>query len=313
MTGTWEVLRRRAAEGSRPGDRRDGARVALVLEGGGNRAAYSAGMALALEQHGLLDAVDAVYGTSGGALNGAWLLTGDAQAALPLWASPSYAAERVVDPRRLLRGGPVVDLEHLLHHVYVHVFPMAFEVILQSPVELHPIATDARTGRATDLAPTVHDTASLQTALRASAALPLLAGGPVAIGANRYVDGGVAEPVPVRTALAQGATHVLVLRTRRADQQVTRAPAVERVALSAWLALHAPGARRPYLRRHLSHVEDEAAFARSASVVQVRPPLGSVDVTRLTGDLSRVGEGLASGASAMADELQRNGLSPLSA
>ena len=46
----------------------------LAIEGGGNRAAYSAGMALALDEAGLTAAFDDVYGTSGGALNAAWLL-----------------------------------------------------------------------------------------------------------------------------------------------------------------------------------------------------------------------------------------------
>ena len=295
----WDaVLARRAA-----GSRDDGFRVALVIEGGGNRAAYSAGMALAIEQEGLLPSFDAIYGTSGGALNGAWLLTGDAQRALPLWASPEYAEQRVADPRRLLRGGPVVDLAHLLHHVYVNVFPMNFEAVLRSPIELHPMATDARTGAAADLAPAVHDTLSLQTALRASASLPLLAGRPVQIGHDSYVDGGVAEPVPVRTALAQGATHVLVLRTRRAGHQVERARPVERVPMSVWFRRHAPGARRPYLRRHLAHLEDESFFAQSTSVVQVRPPSGSADVSRLTSDLELVGRAIESGREALLTEL----------
>jgi predicted patatin/cPLA2 family phospholipase len=43
-------------------------------------------------------------------------------------------------------------------------------------------------------------------ALRASAALPLLAGPPVEFAGRRFYDAGVSESVPYRTALAQGAT-----------------------------------------------------------------------------------------------------------
>ena len=55
-----ELLRRRASGGSRD----DGARLALAIEGGGMRGAVSAGMAIAIDELGLTDAFDAVYGAS---------------------------------------------------------------------------------------------------------------------------------------------------------------------------------------------------------------------------------------------------------
>ena len=68
-----ERLRRRALDGGRD----DGARLALAIEGGGMRGAVSAGMAIAIDELGLTDAFDAVYGASAGALNGVWLLSGN--------------------------------------------------------------------------------------------------------------------------------------------------------------------------------------------------------------------------------------------
>jgi predicted patatin/cPLA2 family phospholipase len=292
----WDVLHARRASSSRPGEREDDAKVALVIEGGGNRAAYSAGMAIAIEQLGLVDCFDDVYGTSGGALNGAWMLTREGERWLPSWATPEYAAQRVTDARRLLRGRPVVDLHHLLHHVYVDVFPMDFAAVLSAPVRLHPVATDAVTGTAADLALYVHDQATLQAALRATSALPLLAGRPVPLGGHCYVDGGVAEPVPFRTALAQGATHLLVLRTRRSEQRVAAPPFGQRAVMGAWFKAFAPGAREPYLRRHLTHLDDERELTAAGPVVQqVRPPAGSPDVARLGKDLDLVGSAIEVG------------------
>ncbi|HEX2704645.1 MAG TPA: patatin-like phospholipase family protein, partial [Candidatus Lustribacter sp.] len=57
----------------------------------------------------------------------------------------------------------------------------------------------------------------VQLAIRASAAMPVLAGGPIRLGGRHFYDGGVSEPIPYRTAMGQGATHVLVLRSRRRD------------------------------------------------------------------------------------------------
>jgi hypothetical protein len=69
-----DLLAARAAEGSRPGQRADQARLVLLIEGGSSRGAFSSGMAVVIEELGLLDCFDAVYGSSAGALNAAWLL-----------------------------------------------------------------------------------------------------------------------------------------------------------------------------------------------------------------------------------------------
>ena len=55
---TTDVLRSRLATDSMPGNRSDGFRVALAVEGGGMRAVVSSGMLLALEQLGFGDAFD---------------------------------------------------------------------------------------------------------------------------------------------------------------------------------------------------------------------------------------------------------------
>ena len=64
------MLRERLEAGSQPGARRDGHRVALVLEGGGMRGVVSAGMTAALERFGLTPCFDLVVGSSAGAFNG---------------------------------------------------------------------------------------------------------------------------------------------------------------------------------------------------------------------------------------------------
>ena len=70
------ALAARVRAGSQPGARRDGLRIALAIEGGGMRGVISAGMALALAELGLVPAFDAVYGSSAGAITGAWLRAG---------------------------------------------------------------------------------------------------------------------------------------------------------------------------------------------------------------------------------------------
>ena len=177
------------------------------------RGTVSAGMALALHELGVVSAFDAVYGSSAGAITGAWLLSSTPEG-LRGWADPDYA-KTLIRWSSLLRGRPVVDVHTLVEVVYQTEFPMDFDSVLASPVEYHPLGTDAETGESTDLRPLIAGPVELRLALRASASLPFLAGPPVELGGRRFYDAGVAESIPFRTPLAQGATHVLLLRSRR--------------------------------------------------------------------------------------------------
>ncbi|MEV6607096.1 patatin family protein [Kutzneria sp. NPDC051319] len=280
MTATVvELLRERKRQGSVPGRRRDDARLVLLVEGGSSRGAYSSGMTIAIERLGLLPAFDAVYGSSAGSLNAAWLLCGRAEKTQHAWWDPEIMGA-TISPRRVLRGQPVVDTGYLVNTVYTSVMPMGFREVLDNPVEFHPMATDARTGQPVDLHDQVHDQASLQAALRASTAMPFLAGDPVEIGGRALVDAGVSEGVPIRTALAQGATHIVALRTRRADEPALAPSRGERLLLSRWFARHAPGCTEPWLHRAEIRAHEERLLESHPAAVSIRPPLGSPTVGR---------------------------------
>lgn len=208
-----KVLAERAHSGSAPGQRDDGLRIALGIEGGGMRGTISAGMAYGLHELGLVSAFDAVYGSSAGAINGAWLLSASPDG-LRGWTDPAFAG-KLISWRAMLRRRPVIDVATLVEQVYVREFPMDFGSVMLNPVEYHPLATDAVTGQAADLRPMIGDPAEFRLALRASAALPFLAGPPVTLRGRRFYDAGVAESIPFRTPLAQGATHIMVLRSKR--------------------------------------------------------------------------------------------------
>ncbi len=300
MHDVLRVLRDRARAGSQPGQRDDGHRVALAIEGGGMRGTVSAGMALALDELGLVPAFDAVYGASAGAITGAWLLS--RPAGLRGWTEPAYARAFI---RRSgpLRGRPVADVRSLIEELYQTTFPMDFAAVLASPVEFHPLATDAATGQSTDLRPVTATPAGLRLALRASAALPLLAGPPVELAGRRFYDAGLSESVPYRTALDQGATHVLVLRSRRDPVIVPdgRAPARSvRLLARTTLRRESPALRAIFLARDTRRAADDQRLAdyqaalpappvtsgagAPGAVYSIRPPAGSPPVSRLATD-----------------------------
>jgi len=299
-----DLIAARLAERSEPGARTDGARLAVVIEGGSARGAYSHGMVIALEELGLLSCVDAVYGSSAGALNGAWLLCGRARHSRRAWHAD--VVRRVINPARALRGGPVVDTRYLVHAVYERIVPMDFPAILGNPVTFHPIGTDIADGSAVDLHPHITDTSSLQRALLATTCLPILAGRSVALAGRRYVDAGLSESVPIHTALAQGATHALVLRTRRLDEPHTLPSNLELRVVSRFLARHAPGVVHNWRTRGEQLARDEVTLTDNPAVLQIRPPLGSPTVSRVARDSGLMMKALDVGRAAALDALARS-------
>ena len=157
------------------------ARVALVVEGGGMRGAVSGGMALGLDELGLAGAFDAAYGSSAGTLNAMWLVSGRVRDGIPTWTDPQLVGELISRRRALLRRGPVVDVRGLVEERYERLSPGLFDAVLAGRTELHPIATDVETAEPVDLHASIVDQPSLRLALRASAALPILSGPPVAV------------------------------------------------------------------------------------------------------------------------------------
>ena len=262
-------------------ERPEDARVALVVEGGGMRGAVSGGMALGLDELGLAGAFDAAYGSSAGTLNAMWLVSGRVRDGIPTWTDPQLVGELISRRRGLARRGPVVDVEGLVEERYERLSPGLFDAVLSGRTELHPIATDVETAEAVDLHDTIRDPRSLRLALRASAALPLLAGPPIAIDGRRYIDAGLSAAIPFRAELAGGATHILVLRSRRAGETVT-----------------APGRLSGALTGRALLAHHDADPVMEPAILSIRPPADSPVPSRLERDLGVIRAGLEAGRAA---------------
>jgi predicted patatin/cPLA2 family phospholipase len=280
-----ELLHRRRAEGSRPGQRRDGRRMALVIEGGGMRGVVSAGMTAALEQLGFRNAFDEVHGASAGAFNAAFLLAGQAAYLTALYGH-GFGDPRFVSARRALRGGPAFDMDYVIDDVWTRQRPLRFDAIFSSAIALHCTATDAERAEIVDLTE-LRTAEEIRCALRASARLPWLAGPPVQFRGRQLLDATLAEAIPVRTAFA-AATDVLVLQTR--PRGVPHTPLSTAVARLTDRYLRAINPCLVELRVTRSQRYDElsaslaaqaADHSGSPSVCVIRPPAGSLVVGQL--------------------------------
>lgn len=280
------LLRDRAEAGSGPGSRDDPHRVALVLEGGGMRGVVSAAMAGAIERLGLTPCFDLVVGSSAGAINGAALLAGAAEQATAAYCGP-LASRSFVNPLRLLRGKPVIDVNDVLDHV-ARIDAAGHERVTGSSAALHCIATDVESGRPVDLHG-MESEQELWDAILASSRMPWAGGPPVEIDGRRYLDGGMGSPVPVAEALAAGATHLLVLQTRPYGVPRKSASRVADRLIERHLKGLNPALVTLYRARIAGYEETVADIARRTEepgaeppyVLGLRPPAGTPCVSQI--------------------------------
>ena len=126
--------------------------------------------------------------------------------------------------------------------------------------------------------------AELLAAVRASCAIPVLTGAPPTYRGEPMVDGGLLEPIPYRTALREGATHVIVLRSRDASYRSRRQDRLaERMLARAHPEL-APLLQSCSWRYNRDAAELERRAEGSPLVQQVAVPAGSRLVPRFSTD-----------------------------
>lgn len=278
------LLVRRAAGGSRA----DGARIALGVEGGGLAVAMACGMALALERLGLTQWLDEVYGTSSGSLTAAYAAAGqvsDARLVLEEVCTREFIAFT-----RIGRA-PVVSIEHLMERV------LARPPALDAPgrPELRVLATRVRDGALVTLGP-LREREDALAAVRASMAIPVWSGPAVDYRGELYSDGGLIESIPVMTPLAQGATHVIALRSRDAAYRKGRRGRLYGLAEDA-VAARLPGALPRLIGERPARYDAEADALQASGAgdgplcgraAQIVPPPGTPLVGRLQVDRARV-------------------------
>jgi len=185
-------------------------RTAFVFAGGGSLGAVQVGMLHALAEQKVRP--DFVVGASAGAINAAYFAadpTPDGVSALDrLWCG---LTRRQIMPMRVLdllriatRRAYIVDPSALRRLLERH---LPYRLLEQATIPMHVVATDMLLGVERLLS-----AGSVVDAVMASTAIPGVFP-PVRIGERDLIDGGVANNTPISSALALGATRVIVLPT----------------------------------------------------------------------------------------------------
>ncbi len=212
-----DLLMRRRNAGYVAGRDQDGEHIALVVEGGGMRGVAAGGMVSALEDLAMTDCFDSIHGSSAGAAAAAYFCCGQANAGTRIYYE-DLIDERFISRKRLMKLKDIMDISYLVDYVMQFVKPIDFSRIQSKSSRLHIVTTDIDRAEAYTFNQ-FKDYAHYRECLKASLTLPFIAGGPRTIDSRRLMDGGLAQQIPINSAVAAGATKILVLMTRRHDEQ----------------------------------------------------------------------------------------------
>lgn len=217
---------RRGREGIR-GNSGQSSKLGLVVEGGGMRGIYSGGLLVGMEELGLADVFDQVYGESAGAINACYFLAGQGAFGIRIYLE-DLTSLKFVNP---LRFGTMLDVGYAIDVVVKSVKPLDVERVLRSPSDLYIAVTHGVTGQARVI-DVKREGIPLLTLLKATGAIVPLYNHAVYIQGQPYVDGGISSPIPVQAAIDGGCTDILVLVTRSAEFLSTKFTRLQRLCLS---------------------------------------------------------------------------------
>ena len=170
-------------------------KVALVLEGGSFRGQFTAGVIDVFLEHGI--EVAACYGVSAGTLNGMGYKSrqiGRANRVNLAFCNDS----RYIGAKSLASTGSLVGYDFMLNDVQDRLDPFDNDAYLANPMPLYATVTDIVFGTAGYLE--VENATLDIDIVRASTSLPLVTK-PVEVDGHLYLDGGVADSVPVEHVL----------------------------------------------------------------------------------------------------------------
>ncbi len=180
---------------------------ALVLEGGGSRGVFTAGVLDYFMEKGLV--FPYVVGVSAGACNALDYVSGQIGRSRDTFITKDRTL-RALSLKSLFKTGYLYDMDKPFHDFPYEIFPFDFETYKKSGITCEMVATDIDTGKAAYLSETEDDERILNIC-RASSSLPLIS--PIVeMDGRRYMDGGLSDSIPYGRSIMLGyKRHVVIL------------------------------------------------------------------------------------------------------
>lgn len=249
----------------------------LVLEGGGVRGIYTAGVLdVFLEQD--VTTFDGVIGVSAGAIHGCSYLSGQHGRSIRYYRS--YCTDpRFMSIKSWLKTGNLVDTEFCYHELPEKLDPYDNEAFLRCGVPFYAVCSDLQTGAPAYLQMT--DMFRQIDILRASASLPYFSQ-IVEVDGRKYLDGGCTDSIPVEAFRQMGYGRNVVVLTRDAAYRKKK----EFSALAKIVYRRYPAFAKALENRHIRYNETVARLSqleRAGQIFVIRPSV-PLDIGRMETD-----------------------------
>lgn len=256
---------------------------ALVLEGGGMRGAYTAGVLDYLMDKGV--EFDTVYGVSAGALTGANYKSRQIGRGIRTFAA-YLQDERYAGPQYLLKSGDWFNIDFSYNQIPNRLDPADYDTFNENKTDFYSVVSNVETGKAEYIK--ITDLRKQMERLRASASLPLLSN-IVVVDGKKYLDGGSCDSIPLKKSISDGHSKNLVILTQH--RGFVKKPSANRYACRVMYNKH-PNYVKAMNNRHLMYNRQlkytyEMERLGKAFVIQPQKP---VEISRLEKNPARLME-----------------------
>ncbi|WP_338993446.1 patatin family protein [Fusobacterium vincentii] len=184
-------------------------KVGLVLEGGGMRALFTAGVLDALLDIKELD-IDGIVGVSAGALFGVNYVSGQKERAIRY--NKKYARDkRYMGFYSWITTGNAVNEEFAFYEIPFKLDVFDQEKFKQSKIDFYVVMTNVESGKPEYVL--IKDVFKQMEYLRATSALPF-ASKIIEINGKNYLDGGISDSIPIDYCEGLGYDKIILVLTR---------------------------------------------------------------------------------------------------
>ena len=268
-------------------------KTGLVLEGGGIRGIFSAGVLDVLMEEGI--EFDGGIGVSAGAAFGCNYKSRQPRRAIRY--NLKYAKDpRYSSMRSLLSTGDLFNAQFCYHEIPEKLDPFDWKAFRENPMEFYLVCTDVETGK-----PVYHlcdndGEYEMLEWFRASGSMPMVSR-VVELGGYKLLDGGISDSIPLRFMEEQGYERNVVILTRPAGyaKHSSKMMGVMSRALKDY-----PETVKALENRHVMY-NQEVAYVRkreAGKYALVIRPDSDIDVGRVEHDRIKIREAYKAGRKA---------------
>lgn len=239
-------------------------KTGLVLEGGGVRGIYTAGVLDVFLEKGIC--FDGVIGVSAGAIHGCSFLSGQHGRSIRYYSN--YCSDpRFMSVSSLLKTGDLVGVDFCYHEIPEKLDLYDNEAFMRNGVPFYAVCSNVETGKPEYLRMT--DMFAQINILRASASMPYVSR-LVEINGKKYLDGGSTDSIPVDAFRNMGYEKNVVVLTR----DITYRKKPEFRLLAKLKYRNFPAFAKVQAERYLHYnrqVERVLELEREGSIFVIRP------------------------------------------